>query len=254
MQVLVLSDWLENRQYLERLPEVVQGTRAEAILFTGNILKAEARAAEWERALKEGRDPDPDRPEIQQEHSDDAESLAQFFRVLRQLDVPVCIVPGKNDAPERFFLQAAFNAEVVAGKVYMVHRSFAPLGRNYVAAGFGGEITGDRRENRWFLMYPGWEAEFSLDFLRHLDQEKILLFHTPPKEEFEGSPAEEGHEIVSHIIKTYNPRFVVCSRAGGKQGKVWVGDTLVVCPGRWADGDYAVLDLAERKVAFGNLR
>lgn len=254
MRVLVLSDWLEQHAYLDRLPEVVRETHAEAVLFTGNILRAEARTAEWERAQKEGRDPDPDHPAVQKEHSDDAESLANFFRTLRKLEVPVCLVPGKNDAPERFFLQAAFNAEVVTGSIYMVHRSFAPLGRNYVAAGFGGEITKGERDHQWFLRYPGWEAEFSLDFLRHLDQEKILLFHTPPRENFDDSAANEGHEVVSHIINTYHPRFVVCSRGGGKQGRVWVGDTLVVCPGRWAEGDYAVLDLAERRVSFGNLR
>lgn len=254
MKLLAVADALEVFDYADRLGEVVKEAGVEAVLFTGNILKAEARLAEWERARKEGRDPDPDRPEIAQERSGDSRSFARFFRMLNDLRVPCFVVPGKNDAPERFFLQAAFSAEIVNRNVYMVHRSFAPVARNFVVAGFGGEITDGAREHTLLLMYPGWEAQFSLDFVRHLDQEKILLFHTPPEEEFEDGEAGRGHEIVSQIIKTYRPRFVACSRSGGQKGRLWVGDTLVVCPGRLAQGEYAVVDIAERKVWFGNLR
>jgi Icc-related predicted phosphoesterase len=208
---------------------VVRNAGVEAVVFAGNILKSEARRGS-------------------------ARSFQRFFRVLGSLKSPAFLVPGKNDTPERFFLQAAFNAEIVAAGVFMVHRSFAPMGRNYVVAGFGGEITDGMREGESSLKYPSWEAQFSLDFLRHLDQERLLIFHTAPEEEFDDAAPSKGHAAVSHIIKAYSPPFAICCRAGGSKGKLTVGNTLIVCPGRLSDGDYAVLDTAERKVALGNLR
>ncbi len=254
MKILAISDVHEEFAYLDRLPDVVKGAGVEAVVFTGNILRAEARRAEWERARAEQRQPDLNQPEVARERDDDAQSINRFFGFLNALGVPVYIVPGKNDAPERFFLQAAFNTEIVAPHVYMVHRSFAPLGGNVVVAGFGGEITHDEREHEFFLRYPGWEAEFSLDFLRHLDQEKILLFHTPPTDKLKGEEGDIGHEIVGHIIKTYDPRFAVASRQSGRKGKLVVGNTMVVCPGRLSEGYYAILDTREREVMFGDLR
>ncbi|GIX46772.1 MAG: hypothetical protein KatS3mg131_0983 [Candidatus Tectimicrobiota bacterium] len=99
-----------------------------------------------------------------------------------------------------------------------------------------------------------WEATFALDFLRHLEGEKLLLFHTPPAGVFEGEAEPGGHEAVSHLIKTYDPRFAFCSRQGGQKGRLLVGNTLVVCPGQLRQGDYAILDTRERRVAFGDLR
>ncbi len=254
MKILAIGDLQEEFGYLDRLPEVVRGARAEAVVFTGNILRAEARQAEWQRAQAEHRLPHLNQPEILKERDNDARSMNRFFSMLGRLGIPVFLVPGKNDAPERFFLQAAFNTEVVAPHIYTVHRSFAPLGGTYVVAGFGGEITDHRREDECLLMYPQWEAQFALDFLRHLEQEKILLFHTAPEEKGEGTSPHEGHQMVNHLIKTYDPQFALCAHKNGAKGKTRVGNTLVVYPGRLSQGDYALLDTKEREVEFGNLR
>lgn len=254
MKLLVIGDLLEEFRFMDQLPEVVRSAGVEGVLFTGNILRAEAREAEWRRALAERRPPRLDLPGLLKERENDAESLHRFFKAMAALGVPVCLVPGRNDAPERMLLQAAFNAEVVAANIYTVHRSFAPLGRNWIVAGFGGEITADERDHQFFLRYPGWEAQVSLEFLRHVDQEKILLFHTPPVERFEDQVEPAGHQAVSHIIKTYAPHFAVCGRVNGRPGKLMLASTLVVCPGRLSEGEYTILDTTERKVAFGNLR
>jgi Icc-related predicted phosphoesterase len=229
MRILAIGDLEDEFTYLDRLPEVVRNTDIDAVVFAGNIPGPEPRR-------------------------DSARSFQRFFEVLSSLETPAFLVPGKNDAPERLFPQAAFNAEIVAAGVFMVHRSFAPLGRNYLVAGFGGEITDGRREDESSLKYTSWEAQFSLEFLRHLDQDKLLIFHTAREEEFDDVAPSKGHEAVSRIIKTYSPPFAICSRGGGSKGKLTVGNTLIVCPGRLSNGDYAVLDTAERKVAFGNLR
>jgi Icc-related predicted phosphoesterase len=253
MKILAVSDLLEEFTFVDRLPEVIRGAGIEAVVFTGNILRADQREAEWRRALAEGRAPRADLPEVARERDNDAQSLNRFFGALSSLGVPVCVVPGRTDAPERLFLQAACNAEIVAARIYNVHRSFASLGSNWIAAGFGGEITEEERDHEFFLRYPGWEAQFSLEFLRHLDQDRILLFHTPPADELEGRPTG-GHQIVSHILKTYSPRIAFCAPPGHRRGKLMLGNTLVVFPGRLADGDYAVVDTKERTVAFGDLR
>lgn len=254
MKVLAIGDLREEFAYLDRLAEVVKNTRVQAALFTGNILRAEARQAEWERAKAEGRLPQLDQPDVVRERRDDAESVTRFFHSLDRLGVPVFIVPGRNDAPERFFLQAAFNSEVVEKNIHTVHRSFAPLGRGFVVAGFGGEVTAQERDHEFFLMYPGWEAQFSLDFLRHLEQVKIFVAHTSPATPFEGEHKSNGHEAISHILKTYSPHLAVCSRPHGEKGKVIVGTTLVVSPGHLCKGDYAIIDVEEKRVSFGDLR
>ncbi|GIW45999.1 MAG: hypothetical protein KatS3mg077_3281 [Candidatus Binatia bacterium] len=254
MKVLAIADLREEFRYLDRLEEVVKNTRAKAVLFSGNVLRAEARQAEWERAKAEGRLPLLDQPEVVRERRDDAESIMKFFRSLDRLGVPVFLVPGRNDAPERFFLQAAFNSEIVEKNIHMVHRSFAPLGRGFVVAGFGGEVTSNDRDHEFFLRYPGWEAEFSLDFLRHLEQVKILLTHTAPAAPLEGEHKANGHEAISHILKTYSPHLAVCSRPDGQKGKVVIGTTLVVSPGHLANGDYAIVDVEDKEVSFGDLR
>ncbi|GBD25391.1 hypothetical protein HRbin30_00710 [bacterium HR30] len=254
MKVLAIGDLREEFAYLDRLSEVVKNARVQAVLFSGNVLRAEARQAEWERAKAEGRMPRLDQPEVVRERRDDAESMARFFRSLDQLGVPVFVVPGRNDAPERFFLQAAFNSEVVEKSIHMVHRSFAPLGRGFVVAGFGGEVTVNERDHEFFLLYPGWEAQFSLDFLRHLEQVKLFIAHTAPTAPLEGGHQANGHEAISHILKTYNPHLAVCSRPRGEKGKVVVGNTLVVSPGHLSNGDYAIIDVEEKSVSFGDLR
>jgi hypothetical protein len=147
MKILITGDLLEQFQYVERLPEVVKEAQVNAVLFTGNILRAEAREAEWRRALAERRAPRLDLPGLQKQRDDDARSLHRFFATLGSLGVPACFVPGRNDAPERLLVQAAFNAEVVAANVHAVHRSFAPLGGNWIVAGFGGEINAEERNS-----------------------------------------------------------------------------------------------------------
>ncbi len=230
MNVMAIGDLNGDFTYVDRLPEVVKNADIEGVVFAGNIL-AGARG-----------------------QRDEARSFSRFFGALGSLKVPAFVVPGKNDAPERFFLQAAFNAEVVDAGVYMVHRSFAPLGRNYLVSGCGGEITDGKRDNESFLMYPAWEAQFSLDFLRHVKQEKLLIFHNAPEEQFDDAAPAKGHQAISQMIKNYSPRFAVCCRGGGPKGKLVLGSTLVVCPGPLSDGYYAVLDILERKAVFGDLR
>src|SRR5258706_12147515 len=146
-------------QYAERLAEVCQNAAVEAVVFTGNIVDGGARVAEWVSAHQKGLPPDYTKPEVQAQERADVRLYAQFLKILGALNLPCYIVPGQLDAPERIFLQAGLNHEVVAPTMALVHRSFAMLGRNFVVAGFGGRLTKEKRETVWAVEYPFWEAE-----------------------------------------------------------------------------------------------
>ncbi|GAB4230120.1 MAG: hypothetical protein Kow00109_01690 [Acidobacteriota bacterium] len=254
MRLLALADLQERFEHLDRIGEVVENAHCDGILFAGNILAAEARIKEWQQAAAEHRRPSLEKAEVAAERSNDAESLARFFGVLHRLGVPVYVVPGKHDAPERFYLQALAALETVDPRVHQVHRSFAPLHSNYYVIGFGGAVTDNHRDNEYFLEYPAWEAEFGLDFVRHLDGDRILVFHTPPFGRIEDESQDYGHHVIETLIKSFDPRIAVCSRPSGRRGKQLIADTLVVYPGRLAEGEYAVIDTKSRTVEFGNLR
>ncbi len=57
MKILAISNLLEEFAYLDRLPEVVKNANIEAVVFTGDILRAEARRMEWEWAHAKQRPP-----------------------------------------------------------------------------------------------------------------------------------------------------------------------------------------------------
>jgi Icc-related predicted phosphoesterase len=82
MKILAISDLHEEFAYFQRFSEAVKNTNVEAIVFTGNILHAEARRAEWERAHAEHRAPDMNQPEVAREHGKDVQSINWFFKNL----------------------------------------------------------------------------------------------------------------------------------------------------------------------------
>jgi Icc-related predicted phosphoesterase len=256
MNILTLTDLRGEIQYAERLAEVCRNAAVEAIVFTGNIASGGARVAEWVTALSKGLRPDYAKPEVRDQEHADVRLYARFLDILGALNLPCYIVPGQLDAPERIFLQASLNHEVVAPTLALVHRSFAPLGSNFVVAGFGGRLTEEKRESVWTVEYPFWEAELGFDFLNRLDQDRLLLFHTPPA----GTDLDLhrgkhiGAQVVNTLIKAYHPHFVFCGEALDGQGKTLIGSSLVVNPGPLAEGYYAVLDTREKEVYFGDLR
>ncbi len=238
MRILVLGDILGDFSQWNQLPELIQFHQIDALVFTGNLMDAHIRRQEWERAASEGGLPNPRAPAVEQARREAIQALSAFLRSLKTLGIPVYLVPGVNDAPERLFLQAAFNAEI-SGQVHPVHRSFFLHGSAYAISGFGGEITDGEREGRFFVKYPAWEAEYALEFLHQIRRPCILVFHS-------GSD-----EIMTHLIKSYAPHYAFCS--GPRQTRV-IATTHVISPGRWRDGEYAILDSRGQEVEFGTLR
>ena len=253
MRILAISDLRGATEYLPLVTEVAEREHVGAVVFSGNIIDEDERI----RAYEESTQVEPGLLDELEQRA--VEAYEAFFDEMGGLDIPVFVVPGRLDAPKRLYYQAAMNHEIVAPNIYMVHRSFAlPLqGWNLVVAGFGGGLSDDPRgwEHDLAQVYPAWLPEFALDYVRHFEQETMLLFHTPPKhgglDRHNGQHI--GHPMIDHVIKTYHPRFAFVGAARDGQGSATIAATLVVNPGWLKDGKYAILDTRTEQVAFGQL-
>lgn len=169
-----------------------------------------------------------------------------LFRALGAGGLPTFWVPGPADAPVAHYLREAHDVEIVHPTVHGVHGTAAldPDG-HVVFAGLGGTIDDDpdaAREEIAALRYPRWEAEYRLRILDELGgQQRVLLFTTPPAHKGRDLP---GSEVVAELIATHRARLAVC---GGEPATELIGRTLVVAPGRLADGRFAVADLHARE-------
>lgn len=258
MRILALADVLGHADLLTRLAREPTIRSVDAILCVGNLLSGGPRVDEWQRARAEGRSPRRRLAEIEQQERSDVHALQAIVAAFAAFEAPVMFVPGSLDAPERLILGAAANFENTTPNLACIHRSLAliPYGpRSYAIAGFGGRVTACRRETELVLEYPSWEAKAYLSSLRNLDQQRILLVHTPPRL---GKPGDQvgnsvGSEVIEEMIHTLNPQLVVCGNPGGARAVLDIEKSFVVSPGSLCQGSYAVVDLEKWEVRFDDL-
>jgi Icc-related predicted phosphoesterase len=175
----------------------------------------------------------------------DAGSYRDLFKMIGQARLPAFWVPGPRDAPVRDYLRETYNMETIFPLLHGVHGTAAAGPNQLLFAGMGGEISDDPEEPRveeQHLRYPGWEVEYRLKALRELkDRVLVLLFATPPAHKGLRRP---GSEVLAELVKTYRPRLVLV--AGDEPSNVVLGNALVVCPGRFELGQFALIDLRRR--------
>lgn len=255
MRILAITDICGRADALRRLEEEVRGEELAAILFAGDALAGGRRIEEWTRARIGSADVQRRSGGIEAQEHEDARTLHEVLDTLARFGRPVRFVPGDLDAPERLVARTAASHELVTPEVQYVHRSFAYGPRNYVVAGFGGAVSRGDRETDLVQLYPEWEVETGLDFVRRLAPDRILLFHMPPRFGTLDSHRGEqiGSPVIEEIIHTHDPRLVVCGHAMDGQGRAMVGDSLVVNPGPLCRGQYAIVDLSTRDVSFRRL-
>src|SRR5262249_44296212 len=112
---------------------------------------------------------------------------------------------------------------------------------NFSICGVGGDLTEteDRTEDR--LSYARATAEYFLRSLKNADPPyKVLLLSVPPPGQLDG---ESGNQICGDFIDSYHPRLCVVAGNPEHRGCQRIGHTLVVNPGRLADGSAAWLDI-----------
>lgn len=212
MRLAVVHDLAQAEPKWSALAEAVRYRQADAVIVTGNATP----------------------------YGDDEESrLRLFHRMLdwlATLGLPVYVIPGHADTPERAVLQAMLNHEIGTTRVQSVHGIPAFLDGEYVVCGFGGVLVERAEDPEAGLAYPLWRAEFALHVLRRLEQLRLLVLHG-------GQSARP--ETAAHLIKEYAPRFAAVG--GSKPGSRWAGDSLVVIPGAARDGRFALVDLVHRQ-------
>ncbi len=260
MRVLVASDLRGEVRRLDQLAEVIQNEDIRAMVFCGNIIPDDARTKAFEEARANGKHPEMEEEALHKLEDIAVKAFEDFFDRVGQYGIPVFVVPGYLDAPERLFLQAGLNHEVVLPQVDVVHRAFSVMpGENLAFAGFGGGLTSDPnfRENRFVLVYPDWEAQFAFDLLRQVEikQNLALIFHTPPR--WQNLDLENGnhvgHTMINHLIKSLDPKYAFVGSARDGQGAARLASTLVINPGWLKDGHYAILDTKHDEVRFERL-
>jgi Icc-related predicted phosphoesterase len=132
----------------------------------------------------------------------------------------------------------------------MMHRE-----DQFMVAGFGGDMTLSDDNRDFVLQYSRNWVEFALRRLEYFPGEKILLFHSPPVCRLDVS--EGGHcgvLLINELIEKVSPRLVLCGRAKSGQGTVKLGGSVIVNPGPFFEGNYAIIDYPSLDVKFKNLK
>lgn len=206
-----------SNEALKKLADLIEQRRPDGVLFAGGIRPADSQLA-------------TDEPETQ---------FKRLFDTLGQTGVFVAAIPGPADTPLREFYRVAMTAEVDHPGVHVVHGTLVE--RPPVAiSGAGGELTEheDRGDER--LRCARATAEYMLRTLWQTDQpRRILLLSVPPSEPLGGPQA---NPIAGEIIDSYHPDLCVVAGPSDHRGVERVAHTLVVNPGRLADGSAAWLD------------
>lgn len=217
-------------------------------------MKGEKRTAEYEAARRFHSKPDTGSPAIQQEIIQDTEYLKQFLLALADTQKVIYAVPGHNDAPESLYFKTIYNYAHIYPNLQPAHEMMHREDQ-FMVAGFGGDMTLSDDNREFVLQYSRTWVEFALRRLEYFPGEKILLFHSPPVCRLDMSDGEHcGVLLINELIERVSPRLVLCGRAKSGQGKVKLGGSVVVNPGPFFDGHYAVIDFPSLEVQFKNVK
>jgi len=253
-KILAIRDFKEAFDFLNNFKTVVKQVEPDAIVCVGSILKGTKLEDEYHSATLMGRSP---RREILHEvEQHQIEILNEFFKTLGETGIKTFIVPGKNDAPLKVYLRALAQMEDVYPNLRGVHETFATWGSEFVVYGFGGKLNETVFEEDFIVKYPRWYAEYVLKFVYELKPKRqlMVLYHPPIGQKVDVCPDGKhyGSAISNTLIKTFNPEIAIVGHAG--RGYEMVGDTFVVNPGPMNEGYFAIIDVQEKKVEYGDLR
>ncbi len=218
MKRLLLCAGLDGSQSaLEKLTRCVEARNPDGILFAGGIRAPGSRLGRQNAEME----------------------YKRLFDALGAAGRFAAVIPGPHDAPLREFYLAAMTAEVDHPGVHVVHGT--PVERPPVAiSGVGGELTENEDRADEQLWCSRATAEYLLRTLWRTDQpRRILLLSVPPSEPLGGGQA---NAIAGEIVDSYHPDLCVVAGPTDHRGTERIAHTLVVNPGRLADGSAAWLD------------
>ncbi len=249
-----MSDYCGAGEKLSLLPQMVRAEDPDFVFYCGGSMKGEKRALEYETARKFHSKPDMDNPAIRAEVIQDTEYLQQFLLALADTQKIIYPIPGYHDAPESLYFKTVYNYAHIYPNLKPAHEMMHREDQ-FMVAGFGGDMTLSDDNRDFVLQYSRTWVEFALRRLEYFPGEKILLFHSPPVCRLDVSDGEHcGVLLINELIERVSPRLVLCGRAKSGQGTVKLGGSVIVNPGPFWDGHYAVIDYPSLDVKFLNVK
>jgi Metallophosphoesterase, calcineurin superfamily len=214
-----------NQEGLRLLQDVVPECEPDGILFAGGIL------APGERKLRNG---GPSKiPRV------DGLFYERFFETLGKLGVFCGVIPGPQDTPLNGFLRLAMNAEVDFPNVHLLHEGIVEEG-DICLGGIGGQLTDGIDGSDGTVCCSRTAAEY---FLRPLASARqpltFLVLGVPPNGPLGGN---EGNTIAADLIDSLHPSLCLALGSTQRRGTQRIAHTLVINPGRLADGSAVWLD------------
>ena len=254
MKIFAFSDFHGAIDLLPSLKICIKELSPDVIVFAGDVVKGYARGNEWLAAEREHRDPIKEKQSIINEIPEDIEIYHTFYKTLDELNMQCCVIPGNMDAPEGRFFAGVLNFALKRNQIHIVQENMIKI-NNMVFSGFGGEITENEKEDYFVLRYPRSEIEFSMRKAKYIVLPRTFIFHTPPIStlDLEGG-RHKGSQVINDLIELYQPSFVFCGHAHKAQGTEYFNDTLVINPGAFKSGNYALVDTETKEVIFGDVK
>jgi hypothetical protein len=201
---------------LANLRALVQERRPDGVLLTGGLLGQGSLS-----------------------HAERLKKWEECFDGLGELGVFTALVPGAQDAPLREFLRLAKDAEVEYPTLHVAHATLWEEG-DVAVCGLGGDLSEDQDRAEGQLCHSRASAEYFLRTLWRAEQpHKVLLLSVAPPGQLGG---EAGNRTCGDFIDSYHPSLCVVSGPADRRGVQRIAHTLVVNPGRLADGSAAWLD------------
>lgn len=224
MQRLLLCSGLNgNREALVWLRRLVEARRPDGILFAGGIVNpgraGAVKLTPWSLS------------------AEDTAFVEQFFAVLGGLGVFCAVIPGAAGEPLDEFFRLALAAELTFPNVHAAHATLITE-RDTAVCGLGGDVSEGpllgfeccTRPAAEYYLRPLWQAK---------QPRKVLLLPAPPPGPLGGLA---GNALIGDLIDSFHPSLCVAAGESERQGSQRTADTLVVNPGRLADGCAAWLD------------
>lgn len=214
---LLLTGHLDGKaEVLTKLKALVRERQPDGVLFAGDILVCEPTS-----------------------HAEKLKMWNSCFDAFGALGVFTAVIPGAGEAPLREFLRLTKEAEMTYPNLHIAHGTLLEEG-DVAICGVGGDLVEGEDCTENCVCYSRATAEFFLRILWRAEQShKILLLSVAPPGQLGG---ECGNRICGDFIDSYHPSLCLVAGTTERRGLQRIAHTLVVNPGRLADGSAAWLD------------
>lgn len=164
--------------------------------------------------------------------------IETILEILKTANKPLITIPGNNDG--RFL-------EILKFNTHLIHNNYFIVNNKIVFFGYGGARTPIKTS-----LEPT-EEELKI-YLNNLYQEikhipiKVLVTHMPPKDtrlDLVRNTHVGSEEIRNFILKN-KINLTICAHIIEAHGYDLLGNTLVINPGKFSEGNYTIIDINEK--------